>query len=140
MSCLPFKRGHCWNARLDLAQATRPTDVSTTTVDLRDSTSCHFKPLGPSLLDRSPLSSPSRPATPSSFATNHMLNAASTVPLLASLSPTKLNFVWGSLDLSSFVKVVNKAYVEVVHWRKNSFFRSLWPKWEILRLRTHLLV
>ena len=50
-----------------------------------------------------------------------MLNATFPVLLRIPLRPTEQAFVWGSLDSSVFVKVINDAYVEVVHWRKNFF-------------------
>ena len=116
------KRGHCRNAGLDLAKATKPTDVSTTTVDLRDSAFRHLSILGlrswiiyPRLHFHVSLWHLSLPLT------MHVFNAASLVPLPAQLSPMEPNFVWSSLYSSSFVKVINEACVEVVHRRKHLF-------------------
>ena len=109
VNCLPLKRGLYKNARLDLVQAIPPRD-----------------PPDP---QPSPHSSPfSQSHSLFSFCPGPLDVNSGHTPSMPSYSlpcpeeVTDANFTWGSLDGSTFCRLITDAYSKVVHWCKD-FFR-----------------
>lgn len=66
---------------------------------------------------------------------------ASAHPLPTFLPLNKPNFRWSeSIDVQTFVDLVVKAYEDVVHWRQNVFFCSVWQDQQGVCWRIGLIV
>ncbi len=117
-TCLPLRRGHCSNTKQPSASA-----ISQISQVPPFTTNSLLPATDPTV--NTTTSSTTLPATFSEPTVAPILSASSNTPSNAHLpSPrlvTQTPFVWGDYDSVSYTALLSVAYLEIVHWKKNTF-------------------
>ena len=121
-TCLPFRRGHCSNIKQPPASSPPvscsapsqvPPPMTSSLPSATDSTVALDSPPAISAT-ATPTTIASTPALSGRFPSN-----AHHLPSFKVLTQTP--FVWGDYDSTSFMTSLSAAYLEVVHWKRNTF-------------------